>query len=122
MKLLLVVIMAMIGWSCWAGASGIGDVVTNAPTKLICVTGEEVAHPGHFRYEDGMTVSKAIKLAGGFTKWARKNKIQLIRAGELSARDVNLSQIEMRKTNDLKIRPGDYVLVEQARTLNHGHR
>ena len=116
MKPLLVAVMLIVGSDFQAAASEVANVATNTATKFYCVVGEGVVAPGRFAYEDGITLAKAIKLAGGCTRWALKNKVQLIRPGELSARDV-LSQIEMGKTNDLRIRPGDYVLVEQARTV-----
>src|SRR5215469_5212141 len=117
MKPLFVAIVLIVGSSCCALSSGVGNKATNAPTKFYSVAGEGVFHPGHFAYQDGMTITKAIKLAGGCTRLALKSKVQLIRAGELSARVVNFSQIEVGKTNDLILQPGDYVLVEQARTL-----
>ena len=111
MKPLLVAAMLIMGWTCHAGA---GDAATNGPTKLYCVGGEGVVAPGRFAYAEGVTLTKAIKLAGGCTRWALKNKVQLIRPGELSARDIDLTRIELGKTNDLRIEPGDYVLVKQA--------
>ena len=42
----------------------------------------EVNSPGSFPYVAGMTVLKAIALAGGYTFRARTNKIELIRANQ----------------------------------------
>lgn len=41
----------------------------------------EVRAPGKFPYVNGITVTKAIASAGGFTDFASKRKVKLIRAG-----------------------------------------
>jgi polysaccharide export outer membrane protein len=45
------------------------------------VTGE-VAHPGAVAYVPGITVTKAIAAAGGFTEYANKRKVDLTRPGQ----------------------------------------
>lgn len=39
----------------------------------------EVAHPGTFELRSHTTVLQAISLAGGFTEWAKKDKVAVLR-------------------------------------------
>src|SRR5690606_41788450 len=39
----------------------------------------EVKSPGGYAFQPGLTVRKAVALAGGFTEWASKGKIMVIR-------------------------------------------
>jgi len=117
MKPLFVAVMLIVNWTCYVGAGEVANAATNTPAKFYCVGGDGVVAPGRFAYEEGVTLIKAIKVAGGCTSSALKNKVQLIRCGESSARDVNVSQIELGKTNDLKLESGDYVLVEEPRRV-----
>src|SRR6185503_3929304 len=40
----------------------------------------EVTKPGKFQLKSYVTVLQAISMAGGFTEWAKKNKLQVVRA------------------------------------------
>ena len=42
----------------------------------------EVTKPGKFQLKSYVTVLQAISMAGGFTEWAKKNKLQVVRATE----------------------------------------
>jgi len=53
-------------------------VITEYRQRSIYVTGE-VRKPGGYAYEIGLTVRKAVSLAGGFTEKALKSKITLTR-------------------------------------------
>ena len=53
-------------------------VITEYRQRSIYVTGE-VRKPGGYAYEIGLTVRKAVSLAGGFTEKAMKSKISLTR-------------------------------------------
>jgi polysaccharide export outer membrane protein len=73
--------------------------------RLVYVNGE-VKRPGGFSYRDGLTVRKAVTLAGGFTERASPNKITLIRENELGrSKKVYL--------ND-RLRPGDIITVGES--------
>ena len=53
-------------------------IITEYHLRNVYVTGE-VRRPGEYPFEDGLTVRKAISLAGGFTEKAAKNKLVLTR-------------------------------------------
>jgi polysaccharide export outer membrane protein len=73
--------------------------------RYIYVTGE-VKNPGAYNYVDGLTVEKAIALAGGFSVRGSEDKITLVRE---SKPDVVESA---RKTST--VAPGDIVRVGEA--------
>lgn len=69
----------------------------------------EVEEPGGFPYVPGITLRKAVAVAGGFTERASKRKIFVIRDGEIQNSNVGrpISLDEM-------ISPGDIITVEQS--------
>ncbi|MBC7837862.1 MAG: SLBB domain-containing protein [Nitrospiraceae bacterium] len=70
--------------------------------------GGEVKTPGGYPYEEGLTVHKAISLAGGFTEKADKRVITITRA---HGSQVDILMLEP----DAMVRPDDLVAVAQAR-------
>jgi protein involved in polysaccharide export with SLBB domain len=67
----------------------------------------EVEAPGGFPYQPGLTLRKAIALAGGFTERASKSKINVLSEGAVNG--------EQRQTSlDEFLSPGDIVTVEQS--------
>jgi len=67
----------------------------------------EVASPGGFPFQPGLTVRKAISLAGGFTDRAAKSKIYLLSDSE----NVDASPIRVKLSETIK--PGDVITVRQ---------
>jgi len=67
----------------------------------------EVKQPGAFPYLPGLTVQKAISIAGGFTERASQSSVQLERE-----KDANHQGIEVDM--DATIAPGDVVIVEES--------
>tara|TARA_Y100001973_G_C5206334_1_gene341746 strand:+ start:659 stop:1219 length:561 start_codon:yes stop_codon:yes gene_type:complete len=66
----------------------------------------EVEKPGGYGYREGMTVQRAITLAGGFTERASRSNIKLIREnGNGTAIDATLSTT---------VQPGDVITVEES--------
>ncbi|MBF0322218.1 MAG: SLBB domain-containing protein [Magnetococcales bacterium] len=47
----------------------------------------EVKSPGGFSYQPGLTVRKAVTLAGGFTERAAEKKITVIRGNDASHKE-----------------------------------
>jgi protein involved in polysaccharide export with SLBB domain len=117
MKSLIVAVTITASCALRSAASDVTTAGTNAPAWVFYVAGDGVVAPGRFVYQEGVTITKAIESAGGCTRWALKNRVELKRAGELQPRHVNVSQIAMGKTNDLKLQPGDSVRVSEARTV-----
>lgn len=66
--------------------------------------GGEVAQSGSFPYQPGLTVGKAIFLAGGFTERSSKRRIKVQSEGEKKTKRVKL---------DYVLKPGDIVTVSR---------
>ena len=67
----------------------------------------EVKRPGAFPYQPGLTLAKAVALAGGFTERASRSKIDVIRAGDLTA---TAQRIKL----SARVFPGDVITVQQS--------
>jgi polysaccharide export outer membrane protein len=93
-----------------------GDVVTVGPRQYFYIRGE-VAKPGQLVLEDHPTVMKAISLALGFTPYARKGGIHILRTvkGVQTRVDVDLKAIEERKQQDIPLLPDDVIVVPRRR-------
>jgi polysaccharide export outer membrane protein len=93
-----------------------GDVITIPAKKYFYIYGE-VVHPGSFLLEEGTTILKAISQAGGFTKFASKKNIEVLRTsenGQQSKFTVNIKEIEDRKAEDIEIKPDDIIRVPKS--------
>jgi polysaccharide export outer membrane protein len=90
-----------------------GDIVAVASQELFYIRGE-VTRPGPYFLADGMTVLKAISVAGGLTPFANRKEIELLRAGPRGVNEkvtVNLKAIEDGKKPDVTLLPNDTVIV-----------
>jgi polysaccharide export outer membrane protein len=67
----------------------------------------QVEKPGGYPYIPGLTVRKAVSLAGGFKERASKEKIFVIR-------DDDRSQTSKRVSQDEVVHPGDIITVEES--------
>lgn len=67
----------------------------------------EVERPGGYPYRPGLTVRKAVSLAGGFKERASMSKIYLIRADQPGGEPA-------RADLDSPVGPGDVLTVEQS--------
>src|SRR6185295_13278619 len=67
----------------------------------------QVEKPGGYPFIPGLTVRKAISLAGGFKERASKEKIFVIR-------DNDRTQTSQRVSQDEPVRPGDIITVEES--------
>ena len=66
----------------------------------------EVSKPGGYSFRDGMTVQRAITLAGGFTERAARSKIFIIRE--------NSNNLPESADLSTTVRPGDVITVEES--------
>ena len=73
--------------------------------RSIYVNGE-VKQPGGYEYQPGLTVDKAIALAGGFTDRAAKDKVYITQSGS--------EEIKNKVRLSKKIMPGDIIVIEQS--------
>jgi len=67
----------------------------------------EIEDAGGFPYQPGLTVRKAISLAGGFKERASKDKIYIIH-------DDSTTSEPIKVTLDDVVRPGDIITIEQS--------
>jgi polysaccharide export outer membrane protein len=67
----------------------------------------QVEKPGGYAYVPGLTVRKAVSLAGGFKERASKEKIFVIR-------DDDSSKASKRVGQDEAVHPGDIITVEES--------
>lgn len=67
----------------------------------------QVERPGGYPFIPGLTVRKAVSLAGGFKERASKDKIFVIR-------DNDRSQTPARVDQNAAVNPGDTITVEQS--------
>jgi len=65
----------------------------------------EVKSPGGYPFKPGLTLRKAIALAGGFTERASKSRFSVIRDGNRTPQERAL---------DTQIMPGDIITIEQS--------
>ncbi len=88
------------------------NVTIEVPARPISVGGE-VRSPGTYPHSGQMTVLKAIDMAGGFTEFANKKKVTIIRGGKTTFVDCKKALDDPEKY-DKPIFPGDKVNVRRA--------
>ena len=67
----------------------------------------EVKQPGGYKFQPGLTLRRAIALAGGLTERASTNRITLIR-------DSDTERSPSRATLDTPVMPGDSINIDQG--------
>jgi protein involved in polysaccharide export with SLBB domain len=82
------------------------DVVVVSHAQKVYVSGE-VRTPGGFPYEKGLTMHKAITLAGGFTDKAAERRTKVLRT-------INGQQQSIRVKLDDPVLPEDIIVVPQS--------
>jgi len=90
-----------------------GDILSVGERDLFYIRGE-VARPGPYQFEGGLTILRAISYAGGFSQFANRKQVDILRSGANGVQEkitVNLKAIEEGKKQDLPLRPGDTVIV-----------
>jgi polysaccharide export outer membrane protein len=95
-----------------------GDVVTASVRQFVTVKGQ-VGRPGRYVLREGMTVSQALKDAGGLTRFGHPKVVlqrALPRDGEASVSEVDLRAVEKGGADDVLLRAEDALSV-RARKL-----
>ncbi len=89
-------------------------IVKGIESKYYYVIGE-IANPGGYLLSKPITILQALALAGGFSEWAKKDKIMVIRTlddGQKKILNFNYEAIAKgRKVTDFYLKPGDVVVV-----------
>lgn len=93
-----------------------GDIVF-VPESTVTVTGQ-VKNPGSYPLKSGLTVIDVLGMAGGFTKFASRNKVKVMRIenGEKKTITVKVADINRRgdKTIDVTLRRNDTIFVPES--------
>jgi len=95
------------------------DVINVQPMKQVYVSGE-VKNPGSLFYYKDLTLLRAIKKQGGFTQWARKEKVDILRdngKGGTETIRVDARKIEKGEIDDVPLTPNDHVVVNERKFL-----
>jgi polysaccharide export outer membrane protein len=90
-----------------------GDIITATSTQFFYVSGE-VKNPGSYPITPGLTVLKAVSVAGGLTKFGSKGKVEILRKGKGSDAErikVDLDDIEGGKKPDVPLSAEDIIKV-----------
>lgn len=92
-----------------------GDIITALPKAFVTVDGE-VNKPGRYAIEADLTVTGAVSLAGGLTRFG-SNAIKVRRTdpetGKVSMIKVDLKDVRNGKKPDVPLRPNDVVSVSR---------
>ncbi len=76
--------------------------------RVVVYVGGEVKKPGSYPYEEGMTLVKAITLAGGFSDRAAEHKIRLTRRSPAG-------EVTLAPSLPDAIKPNDVIMVPEKR-------
>ncbi len=93
-----------------------GDIVF-VPESTITVTGQ-VKKPNSYPLKEGLTVIEAIGMAGGFTKYAARNKVKILRIENNKKKTIKVKVADINeegdKTMDVPLRRNDVVFVPES--------
>ncbi len=87
------------------------DVSVNVTERYIYIGGE-VQRPGRIPWSPDLTLSKAVQSAGGFSLYAKENKVTLTRDRKAYEFDVKLAQ--RQPNEDPLLFPGDSIQVPRS--------
>lgn len=88
-----------------------GDIITASPKFFVTVDGE-VNRPGRYAIEADLTVTGAVSLAGGLTRFGSNNvKVRRSEAGKVTLIEVDIKDVRNGKKPDVPLLPNDVVSV-----------
>ena len=92
-----------------------GDIITALPKAFVTVDGE-VAKPGRYAIEADLTVTGAVSLAGGLTRFG-SNDVKVRRTdaqtGKVTIVEVDLKDVRNGKKPDVPLLPNDVISVSR---------
>jgi polysaccharide export outer membrane protein len=86
--------------------------VTVLVTARFFYVGGEVRGPGRYAWTEDVTMLKAINTAGGFTDYANRRKVDLIRGNKKTP--VDFEELRHNPERDVSIQPGDSIWVPRS--------
>jgi polysaccharide export outer membrane protein len=81
-------------------------------TERYVYVGGEVEKPGRIIWTPDLTAAKAVQAAGGFTLYAKEDKVSVVRSQVLYDVDIKLAQKD--PSQDPKLEPGDSIQVSRT--------
>src|ERR1019366_6725383 len=87
------------------------DVSVSVTERYVYVGGE-VEKPGRIVWTPDLTAAKAIQAAGGFTLYAKEEKVGIVRNQSLYVLDIKLAQ--KNPSQDPRLEPGDSIQVSRS--------
>jgi len=96
----------------FVGSPEVTVTIAEINSYKIFVQGE-VAHPGAYPIKSRTTLVQVIAMSGGFTQWAEKSNIVVIRITEKGTERLpaDYKRIVSGDDPDVPLRPGDTVIV-----------
>jgi polysaccharide export outer membrane protein len=92
-----------------------GDIITASPKHFVTVDGE-VMKPGRYAIEADLTVTGAVSLAGGLTRFGSANvKVRRTepQSGQVTLIEVDLKDVRNGKKPDVPLLPNDVISVSR---------
>jgi polysaccharide export outer membrane protein len=90
-----------------------GDIIAISEKEVFYIRGE-VIRPGPYLLETGMTILKAITIGGGFTQFANRKQVDVLRSSTQGVQKkirVNMKDIEEGRKEDFPLQPNDTIIV-----------
>jgi polysaccharide biosynthesis/export protein VpsN len=87
------------------------DVSVSVTERYVYVGGE-VEKPGRIVWTPDLTAAKAVEAAGGFTLYAREDRVAVVRNQALYDLDIKLAQKD--PSQDPRLEPGDSIQVSRS--------
>lgn len=84
-------------------------------SKKVYIFGE-VQKPGTYPYDEHMSIIQAVTLAGGFTKLAARNNVNVTRVIDLQEKKIRVpvEDIGVGREKNFMLQPGDIVFVPES--------
>ena len=86
--------------------------ISASVTERYVYVGGEVQKPGRIIWTPDLTAAKAIEAAGGFTLYAKEDRVSVDRNQVLYALDIKLAQKD--PSQDPRLEPGDSIQVSRS--------
>lgn len=88
-------------------------ILVEPRSKRVYVEGQ-VNAPGQILLDSEMFLTQVISLSGGFTEWADRKKIVILRHADGSQQRIQINYIKIikGKASNIAIRPGDTIIVQ----------
>jgi polysaccharide export outer membrane protein len=87
------------------------DISVSVTERYVYVGGE-VEKPGRIIWTPDLTAAKAVQAAGGFTLYAKEDKVSVVRNQALYEIDIKLAQ--KSPSQDPRLEPGDSIQVSRS--------